>query len=90
LAGDGLPVKGGKVKKTGIEKIKVRPGKGADRFCASCRRLARNRVTFENGCEKLNVRLCNTCAGKEYDDLLLQNRFPWPGVKMFDRLGKKG
>ena len=58
--------------KTGIERIKVLPGKGADRFCFSCRRLARNRVTFEDNYGKVIVNLCNTCAEKEWDNLLLQ------------------
>jgi len=71
--------------KTGVERINVLPKKGAGQFCASCRRLARNRVTFEDSYGKLTVTLCNTCAGKEYDELLLQNRFPWPGAKMFDK-----
>lgn len=64
--------------KTGIERIKVAPGKGADRFCASCRRLARKRVTFEDNYGKLVVFLCDTCAEKEYESLLLQGRLDWP------------
>ena len=75
--------------KTGVEKMKVAPGKGADRFCASCRRLARNRVTFEDSYGKLTVTLCNTCAEKKYEELLLGSRFPWPGEKLIDRQGIK-
>jgi len=63
------------VVKTGIERIKVLPGKGVDRFCFSCRRLARNRVTFEDNYGKVIVNLCNTCAEKEWDNLLLQDTY---------------
>lgn len=72
------------MKKIGVEKMKVAPGKGADRFCASCRRLARNRVTFEDSCGQLVVTLCNICADKGYEELLLGDRFPWPGETMID------
>jgi hypothetical protein len=73
------------VVKTGIEKIKVLPGKGADRFCNSCRRLARNRVTFKDNYKKVILRLCNTCAKKEYEELLLGCILGQPKTRNIDR-----
>jgi RNase P subunit RPR2 len=73
------------MKKIRVEKMKVVPGKGADRFCASCRRLARNRVTFEDSYGKLVVTLCNVCADKGYEELLLGDRFPRPRTNLIDR-----
>ena len=73
------------MRKTRIEKIEVRPGKGADRFCISCRRIARNRVSFQDNNGKLTVILCNKCAEKDYDELLLGNQFSWPGDNKFDK-----
>ena len=58
--------------RTGIEKIKVPTEKGANRFCFSCRRLARNRVTFEDNYGKVIVCLCDACAEKDLDNLLIQ------------------
>jgi len=46
--------------------------------CQSCGGKASKVVTFEDNFSKLKVRLCDDCAEKSYENLLLQGRFSWP------------
>lgn len=65
--------------KTGYVEITDDEKKGKSKFCASCGREAEKRVTFEDCFCKLKVNLCAGCATKDYDELKLQGRLPFPG-----------
>lgn len=65
--------------KTGYVEIKKGEGKGKRKFCASCGQEAEKRVTFEDCFCKLKVNLCALCAIKDYDELKLQGKWPFPG-----------
>ena len=66
------------MQKTGWEKLKNRAAKGKKTSCQRCRRVATKKVTFEDEYGKSTIKLCDSCAEREYFDLCIQGRFVWP------------
>ena len=75
--------------KTGRQRMQKKGRDEDPARCANCGEKGVYWVTFEDMYSKLTVTLCNTCAEKKYEELLLGSRFPWPGEKLIDRQGIK-